>query len=218
MWRKFAVAVAVLGSMQGLGTAAASKPERPGQATLSVSVFNDAGVAPDVLSRAQVRAEATMAEAGIALSWLDCGTPGHWATGLGCADLAFPSHLSVRLVRNGTHRGGDVFGESFLDARGQGNYASVYVDPLTASPAHGAVGEGDLLGYVIAHEVGHLLLGPDSHSGAGVMHGVWGFADLQEAAQGRLHFRREEGQRLQARLLGYSARREAQKNGMASGK
>lgn len=218
MWRRIAIALVALGSMQGLRTAAAAKPERPGPAVLAVSVFNDAGVASDVLSRAQSRAESTMAEAGIALNWLDCGTPGHWATNLGCADLAFPSHLSVRLVKNGSHRAGDVFGESFLDSRGQGNYASVYLEPLGASPALGVVSEGDLLGYVIAHEVGHLLLGPDSHSGAGVMHGVWGFADLQEAAQGRLRFRREESQRLQARLLAFSARREVQTKGMASGK
>jgi len=218
MWRQVAVAVITLGSMFGFRTAAEPRPDLAGQATLTVSVFNDALVSEEVLSRARVEARSVMADAGIALSWLDCGAPGRWVANLGCGDLAFPTHLSVRLVKNGSHRSGDTFGESFLDDEGRGNYVSVYLQPLAASPAVGVVNEGDLLGYVIAHELGHLLLGPDSHSGSGLMHGVWQFADLRQAAQGRLRFRREESQRLQARLQSYRRQPEARVSDRISGK
>ena len=35
-----------------------------------------------------------------------------------------------------------------------------------------------MLGCAIAHEVGHLLLGPSSHSAGGIMHGEWGSKEL----------------------------------------
>jgi len=82
--------------------------------------------------------------AGIALTWLDHGTPGSWVD-FGCQDIAFPSHLSVCLACKGRHRTRDVFGEWFLDDKGFGNYASLYVEPLAASKALDVVSEGDLL-------------------------------------------------------------------------
>src|SRR5215471_5741193 len=184
MWRKLGSTVLVLGSI--LGTVAKPTSGKADSAPLTVSVFNDAELPGEVLSQARARAESVMADSGLVLKWLDCGTPSHWVTNIGCGDLVFPLHLSVRLVKDGSHRSADVFGESFLDEQGQGNYASVYLAPLVSSPAARILYEGDLLGYVIAHELGHLLLGLNSHAGAGLMHGVWELADLQEAARGRL--------------------------------
>lgn len=45
-----------------------------------------------------------------------------------------------------------------------------------------------MLGHLIAHEVGHLLLGQGSHSKKGIMLGDWLQTDLEKAAQGRLLF------------------------------
>ena len=185
---------------------------------LTVSVFNDAEVPHSVLQVAQARAETVLDGAGIALTWLDCGTPGNWVQNIGCRDIAFPSHLSVRLARNGRLRTGDVFGESFLDDQGVGDYASVYVEPLAASKALEVVDEGDLLGYVAVHELGHLLLGLNSHSADGLMRGKWNFAALQQAARGTLIFNASEAERMRARYLLASARQKAKEQRTAVGK
>jgi hypothetical protein len=52
------------------------------------------------------------------------------------------------------------------------------------------INRGVMLGYVIAHELGHLLLPPKSHSAAGVMCGV---IDLQLASERQLRFTPEQG-------------------------
>jgi hypothetical protein len=59
---------------------------------------------------------------------------------------------------------------------------------------------GVMLGYVIAHELGHLLLPPKSHSAAGLMRGM---IDLQLASERQLRFTPEQG----ALMLGKLAAR-----------
>jgi hypothetical protein len=210
------VVLAALASLSGSAASGRSKQEPT--IRLAVSVFNDAQVPQKVLRVAQARAETLLDAAGIALTWLDCGTPGNWVQDIGCRDIAFPSHLSVRLARNGLHRTGDVFGESFLDDKGLGNYASVYVEPLAASRALDVVSEGDLLGYVVVHELGHLLLGLDSHSPGGVMRATWDFAALQQLAHGTLTFSAIEAERMRARYLLHSARQKALERRTAAGR
>ena len=65
-----------------------------------------------------------------------------------------------------------------------------------------------LLGLVIAHEIGHLLLGMKSHSDSGVMQARWNNAQLQQIASGKLIFDRHQSDVMKARLLGpYAAAR-----------
>jgi hypothetical protein len=45
-----------------------------------------------------------------------------------------------------------------------------------------------VLGHVIAHEIGHILLGSREHSGSGLMTLGWGLRKLQLASTGRLGF------------------------------
>ncbi len=44
------------------------------------------------------------------------------------------------------------------------------------------------LGHLIAHEIGHLLLGKDSHAPRGLMRYPWKARDLKQAAWGGLTF------------------------------
>jgi hypothetical protein len=205
MGRKFWIALAAV--LSGLGAHGVfARPHTPGMVQLKVSVFNDAAVAQPVLQAAETRAEAVLAEAGISLTWLDCGAPGHWHTELACQDLAFPTHLSVRLVAGKKAVSPETFGQSFLNERGEGNYASVYVERLSSSKALDLVNEGDLLGYVMVHELGHLLLGKDSHSTDGLMRAKWEVAELREAAKGKLLFTRNETELMRVRYCSAVAR------------
>jgi hypothetical protein len=52
---------------------------------------------------------------------------------------------------------------------------SIFNDRVAAldNPLAEGAGHGVLLGRVIAHEIGHLVLPPESHSGAGIMRGTF---------------------------------------------
>jgi hypothetical protein len=55
----------------------------------------------------------------------------------------------------------------------RGWLATLFSDRIDQAAARVGVEPGTLLGRVLAHEVGHLLLGTDYHGDAGVMLGEW---------------------------------------------
>lgn len=52
------------------------------------------------------------------------------------------------------------------------------------------------LGYVIAHELGHILLGPNAHAVIGIMRGTLLPEDWQKAEQGTLAFTHSQNQQI----------------------
>jgi len=59
---------------------------------------------------------------------------------------------------------------------------------------------GGVLGHVIAHEIGHLLLPHGTHSGTGLMRADWSRDDLEHVAHGLLIFTRREAALIRQRL------------------
>jgi hypothetical protein len=55
-----------------------------------------------------------------------------------------------------------------------------------------------ILGHVIAHEIGHLLLNLDSHSATGIMRGDWDLNDLLDIASGFLLFTPQQAEVIRA--------------------
>lgn len=180
---------------------------------LTISVFNDADASPSVMSQARNRATLILRPAGISLVWLDCGTPANRPPNSACNDLSFPQHLSVRLVSTTGRPSEDTFGQTFQNEEGEGNYALVYFNVLAKSSVTESVRAGDLLGFVIAHELGHLLLGRDSHSATGLMAPVWQAGEVRMASQGILFFTGDQQERIRLRCL--TARAALKKTGMS---
>ncbi len=174
--------------------------------SLTVSAFNDAGVEPSVWSQAQSRATEIMQRSGISLTWLDCGSPANLKPDSNCSSLSYPTHLSVRVVPKLSPVRGDIFGQSFQNTAGEGNYALVYYAGINAFRGATTVPTGELLGCVIAHELGHLLLGTASHSPTGLMSAVWQDLQLQQALRGDLLFTGDEGERMRFRFAAATAR------------
>ncbi len=187
---------------------AISAREHPQSSTVSlaVSVFNDAGVEPSVWSQAQSRATEIMRRSGISLTWLDCGFPASRMPDPNCSAISYPTHLSVRVVPKVSPLNGHIFGQAFQDAAGEGNYVLVYYASITAFRATTTVPAGELLGCVVAHELGHLLLGTASHSPNGLMSAVWQDPELRQAVRGNLFFTGGEGERMRIRFAAATAR------------
>jgi hypothetical protein len=60
--------------------------------------------------------------------------------------------------------------------------------------------ESHILGYAIAHEVGHLLLNMARHPSSGIMRGSWKLNELRAIAAGTLRFTTEEAGKLRAEV------------------
>jgi hypothetical protein len=174
-------------------------------AHVKVSLFDDAHIAPVTLAQARVRATFLMAQAGIGLEWLNCpaADPSDFTPSVSpCSVVEWPRHLSVRIVLRGNSANPEpeTFGRAFLNDAGCGVYAKVYYQNLVASRDILQLTEGDMLGFVIAHELGHLLLGSNSHSTTGVMQAHWTATTLHEAAHNTLFFTSAQAATLRSRL------------------
>jgi hypothetical protein len=67
----------------------------------------------------------------------------------------------------------------------------------------------EVLGHAVAHELGHLLLGSNSHSHRGIMSGQWSSEELNRAARGDLLFTPEQAQVIRDNLRDNLKRQQA---------
>ncbi|MGB9455575.1 MAG: hypothetical protein WCB12_06010 [Bryobacteraceae bacterium] len=81
----------------------------------------------------------------------------------------------------------DTLGEAFLPVDNGGYIVEVYYQAVQAVATAKGAELTRLLGCVIAHELGHLLLGP-GHAAEGVMRPAWDRRDLEAIRQGCLRF------------------------------
>ena len=133
---------------------------------LTVAIHDSAALPPPVLERAKAVATAIYGRIGVSVTWL----AGPQAAALPTAAAACPDSLTplihLRLLgrsANPRRPAGDL---GF--AASGGTVASVLVEPVSYVAKRKSLAVGDLLGVIIAHEIGHLLLPPDSHS-TGIM-------------------------------------------------
>jgi hypothetical protein len=89
---------------------------------------------------------------------------------------------------------------SFLGPDGTGVYSDAFYDRIQQMHRNSGVGEARLLGTVIAHEIGHLLLGPHAHSLAGIMCAHWHKEELRLIGIGCMGFTPDQSVRMRARI------------------
>jgi hypothetical protein len=188
------IGVILTGGFTGLsGIAAASAPEKSWIITIHVN--NDAKVNGAALTRAERAASAVFTKAGIQSQWIDPSSTG---------ERSFPaSHIKLEILPSLiTYRLGVRLSDSAVGlAPGSGpdrQWVYVFYNRVEAlamkyiADTHGDTAQ--ILGHVIAHEIGHLLLKVQSHSATGIMRGGWDRWDLQNASYGYLHFTPQQAQ------------------------
>ena len=171
---------------------------------VTVRVYNYAAVDDRIISAGLETASSIFVEADVPVRFLDCTlTPGGQPANAGCHRLRGPSALSLRILPNnmlppsGLPEG--IFGFAMMsDTELFPIVANLYFD-LIAGVADGRlIRRGVLLGNMMAHEAGHLLLGSNSHSKAGIMSIPWTSITLRQADQGRLVFSKDEIRKMNA--------------------
>lgn len=179
----------------------AANSQHPGPPTLRVSVFNDAQIPAQKLLRAEKVAAQVFAASGISVTWLNCGRPTETAhQRAACSEASFPSHLHIRIQARSLNLNPSTLGLSYCGEDGLSQQADIFYSGISLLEQTKHADSGVLLGSVIAHELGHLLLGAASHAPSGLMRPVWNADDLSGSGSAQYVFTPEQSRELRARL------------------
>ncbi len=164
---------------------------------IDVNVYNDAKVSSVTMRRAEERAGRVLQLAGVHVLWND-GQPSRNPS------LSEPqgnpaAEFSLRIVPHSRNLADSVFGVSFLGTDNSGRYGDIFYAAAERLSETAHINLGDVLGHVIAHELGHLLLGTNAHSPQGIMRPHWSSEELHSLAMGRLLFTPEQAQSIRDR-------------------
>jgi hypothetical protein len=166
--------------------------------TIRIRVNNYTQATPAMLAGAEREAGRILGEAGLQAVWLDC-PPGH--SGFDsldpCRKPLEATDIVLRVLSQSTQ---NKFQDTLFGFAVVPVLASVYYD-YVAHLARSDDAEFEipiLLACVIAHEIGHLLLGSNSHSDSGIMQGHWERGQIRHALTGTLLFAPEQAKLIQA--------------------
>jgi hypothetical protein len=166
--------------------------------TITVRVDNYSQASPAILGGGEREADRILGKAGLRTVWLDCRA-GH-STAVSqdpCREPLEATDIVLRVFSEPTRKRfqDTAFGFAVVPV-----VASVYYDyALRRAKSDDAEFEVPIiLGCVIAHEVGHLLLGSNSHSGSGIMQRRWERKEMRQAMTGTLLFTPEQAKLIQA--------------------
>jgi hypothetical protein len=128
-------------------------------------------------------------DAGVDVVWMDCNdrvTAHKHTMSDRCSQPPGSDEVIVRFVSapSSSHPGqraaSDSLGDAYIDTMAaSGALATVYVDRVAAMSRASGIDAGTLLGRVVAHEIGHLLLGTATHRASGLMRAEWSTTLLQ---------------------------------------
>jgi hypothetical protein len=165
-------------------SATAAAAERPNQPSVRVRVYDYASVPIDVLARAQDEVWHLYARIGVDTTWLETRRLSRRPEDSSLKEHDHASDLIVIVLNASmTTRMAppeDVLGMAATTPTAHGHIAYVFYDRLRNDPQSHA-SSVSTLAFVMAHEIGHLMLPYGSHSDAGVMRGRWnrdGFSRL----------------------------------------
>ncbi len=171
------------------------------RSAITVSVYDDSQLGLETLQEAEQISASLFAHVGIEIRWLNCGVNGELThASPECGQARFPQMLQLRFLRKARGLEPGIFGISYMNAGGDGCYSQVFVEPIEALRGQFPIGLTTLLGYVATHELGHLLLGTNSHTAFGIMQAHWGPKELESANMGGLSFYEEQRQKIASRV------------------
>jgi len=141
---------------------AAHVPAQTSRLVLTVDVANYAEIQRPTLASAEREASRSYAAIGIEVQWLYPAP-----TDLGRADATV---LLLTREMGGRKIAREQLGEAVLgQAHKPSARAHIYWHRVQATADRYALAQSDVLGYAVAHELGHLLLPEYSHAPTGIM-------------------------------------------------
>lgn len=193
-WRTVTASV-VLATAGALVTRSVEAQNAP--SSLTVVIHDYAALPPVVLERAKGVATTIYRQVDVQLTWWNADRfAAEMATDLAARPVRPTSVIHVRLLGNSPAN--QLMPASDLGMAVPGTrLASVLVQRVEYVANDSGLDFANLLGHVMAHEMGHLLLPPNSHSAAGLMAATM---DLYLVEHGGLSFDPRQAVTIRARI------------------
>lgn len=158
---------------------------------ITVLLYNHAGAPLDQIEQAAAVAGGIFERAGLVSDWAVCPKPAGSAAGPSCDEFG-KSVIRINLLdREKAQRLDTVpeaFGVAFTARSGFGVVAAVFHHRVAELERDWSVDADVVLGHILAHEIGHLLLGFQSHTSSGIMTAHWDEAELVDVERNAFGF------------------------------
>ncbi len=186
-----AVWIAGLGLVAALAASDRCAAETIEPLALEVLVIDEVGVPADTLRQAQQEASRILGAVGIRLVWVS----GQMPQGARYLVIRVISEPMSPMTRNAS-----VLGTAASSKSNGATTASLFYERIVQESGRLGVDASLLLGHVMAHEMGHLLLPGGSHTPTGLMKAGWDRHQSVLASTGKLTFAPNQASLIRARL------------------
>ena len=172
---------------------------------ITVNVRDYARVSHGTLARAEREAARIFHEAGVETLWRECPLTGEGLQKYpACQQYLGATGFYLSILPGFMPMGGlspDAMGWTAMAKEGErDSIADVFYDRVKERALASSASVPQLLGHVIAHELGHLLLRTSHHSAIGIMRARWETGSLLLAAKGQLNFTPEQVDLIRAEI------------------
>ena len=150
----------------------------------------------ETLRETEDRASLIFRKAGVEVDWADCPLnnedPSLYP---GCPELAGATQLFLRIFEKAATKVA-IGGEAFVAAR----IANIFWNRVEEQAQGLHVAAPRFLAHTVAHELGHLLLGSNSHSPVGIMIARWDAPTVTRIYQDGLYFNRQQSELIRSEI------------------
>jgi hypothetical protein len=174
---------------------------------ITIRIYNFAQISPRVLLEAEREATRIYRQVGVEALWLACPlTQAELQNYPACQKASGLNDFVLRILPQ-TMVERLSFGNSTLGfalpcpPHEPGCVANLFSNRVDGLTQVGKVSRALILGHAAAHELGHLLLGTNSHSSTGLMGVHWSRKVLQSASLGHLLFTFEQAGVIRAEVF-----------------
>jgi hypothetical protein len=170
------------------------------QPTIRIRLFDYAKLPAGDLKSFENVASRILRWGGVASVWLDCPISGTPDPATGCSGFFAGTDFAVRLLPSSKIGEVHAMGTSLASAAG-GLYATMYFPTVKRAAQATAVPVPTMLALATVHELGHLILGVDSHSHEGIMHPQWTAKEIGEMTSRSRLFNAAESRQMREKLM-----------------
>jgi hypothetical protein len=199
-WISWGGRIGVLLLVAGIASAAELTAQEPPRQIVRVRIRDYVGLSRPTLVQAEWTASYVLRQAGVLLEWAECrihqsDPPKDPTCELPVTLMDLQLQIINAAMAKRTGKTGQCLGYAVVTGSFD-SIASVFAHRALELEKRNFADRAAILGAIMAHEIGHLLLGRSRHSGSGIMRASWGDEDLKLIAKGRMSFTEEEASRL----------------------